>query len=251
MASEKTAAKNTKRPMLQPISVPKAADILAERLRDLILSGKVPEGDMLPTERELVAESGLSRSSVREALRVLEVEGLIITRPGRAGGSTVKLPGSGSVARSIELFVKTHGIRLSDLLDCRLGVEPFLASRAAMHRTPEELIEIQDLHQRFSESTRDLLTYKRLNLDWHLAVARASKNELLIVLMEAIADPIFDSSGYQEVTTEAIRAAAVKAHTGIVRAIEDQDADAAFNRMQRHLSAYSSVAHETLLRAES
>ena len=250
MASERPETKSTRTPMLQPISVPKAADILADRLRDLILSGKVPEGEMLPTERELVAESGLSRSSVREALRVLEVEGLIVTRPGRAGGSTVKLPGSGSVARSIELFVKTHGIRLGDLLDCRLGVEPFLASRAAINRTDEDLAEIRELHQRFSDSTRDLLTYKRLNLDWHLAVARASKNELLIVLMEAIADPIFDSSGYQEVTTEDIRAAAVKAHAGIVRAIEGRDAEAAFNRMQRHLSAYSTVARETLLNAE-
>ena len=251
MATEKTEAKNGRSPMLQPISVPKAADILADRLRDLILSGKVPEGEMLPTERELVAESGLSRSSVREALRVLEVEGLIVTRPGRAGGSTVKLPGSGSVARSIELFVKTHGIRLADLLDCRLGVEPFLASRAAMNRTEEDLAAIKDLHRRFSESTRDLLTYKRLNLDWHLAVARASKNELLIALMEAIADPIFDSSGYQEVTTEKIRAEAVRAHAGIVRAIEAQDAEDAFNRMQRHLGAFSSVAHQTVLREET
>ena len=122
MALPKADAKQDRRPMLDPINVPKAADILANRLRDLILSGKVPEGEMLPTERELVEDSGLSRSSVREALRVLEVEGLIVTRPGRAGGSTVKLPGSGSVARSIELFVKTHGVRLQALLDCRLAI---------------------------------------------------------------------------------------------------------------------------------
>jgi DNA-binding FadR family transcriptional regulator len=232
---------------LEPISVPKASDILAERLRALILSGKIAEGEMLPTERELVQDSGLSRSSVREALRMLEVEGLIVTRPGRAGGSTVKLPGSGSVTRSIELFVKTHGIRLQALLDCRLAVEPFLAGRAAENRTDEDLARIRELHEQFARSTDDVPAYKRINLDWHLAVARASGNEVLIVLMEAISQPIYDAADYKEVTTQRIREETVKAHAAIVEAIERRDAVAATNRMQRHLSAYLEVANRTLL----
>jgi GntR family transcriptional regulator, transcriptional repressor for pyruvate dehydrogenase complex len=233
--------------MLEPINVPKASDILAERLRGLILSGKIPEGERLPTERELVEDSGLSRSSVREALRALEVEGLIATRPGRAGGSTVTLPGSGSVARSMELFVKTHGIRLPALLDCRLAVEPFLAGRAAENRTEEDLARIRDLHAQFTRSTNDVLAYKRINLDWHLAVARASGNEVLIVLMEAISQPIYDAADYKEVTTKRIRDETVKAHAAIVDAIEIRDAAAAVSRMQRHLSAYIEVANQTLI----
>src|SRR3712207_4142903 len=96
--------------MLEPVLVPRASDILAGKLRDIILSGRIPAGGALPTERELVAQSGLSRASVREALRVLEVEGLILTRVGRSGGSTVTLPGRASVARSLELFVRSQGI---------------------------------------------------------------------------------------------------------------------------------------------
>ena len=247
MPTQKADVKADRRPMLDRITVQKAADILANKLRNLILTGKVREGEMLPTERELVEDSGLSRSSVREALRVLEVEGLIVTRPGRAGGSTVKLPGSSSVARSIELFVKTHGIRLPALLDCREAVEPFLAGRAAVNRTEEDLAQIQELHERFINSIGDVLTYKRLNLDWHLAVTRASGNEVLIVLMESIAAPIFDAAGYHEVTTEKIRSEAVKAHSAIMRAIEAKDEEAAFKSMERHLKAYSKVAHQTLL----
>src|SRR5690606_27239204 len=74
----------------QPIVVPKASDVLAERLRQMILSGQIQPGHQLPAERELVKETSLSRASVREALRILELEGLIETRRGRGGGSVVR-----------------------------------------------------------------------------------------------------------------------------------------------------------------
>jgi len=232
---------------LQPIQVPKASDILAARLRDLILSGRIPPGQSLPTERALVSESGLSRSSVRDALRLLEVEELIVTRPGRAGGSTVRRPGRSSVARSMQLFVRSHGIRLEALLECRVGVEPFLASLAATNHTESELAEIRDIHHRFEASEHDVSAYKRLNLDWHLAVARASRNEVLIALMEAISQPILDAAGYQEVTTPEIRHEAIRAHCAIMQALERRDSKAAFSRMEKHVAAYAAIARRMLV----
>lgn len=241
------ASNETRQGILTPINVPKASDILAGRLRDLILSGQIAPGESLPTERELVEESRLSRSSVREALRVLEVEGLIATRPGRSGGSTVQLPGRGSVARSMQLFVRSHSIRLGSLLECRLAVEPFLASLAARNHTERDLQELRDLHARFTASVDDVAMYKRVNLDWHLAIARASGNEVLIAFMEAIAQPIFDAAAYQEVTTPELRREAVAAHAAILAAVEKRNSERAFSRMQKHIGAYSEIAHRELL----
>ncbi len=68
---------------LAPIEVQKTSDVLASELRRQILSGVLPPGASLPVERDLIAQSGLSRSSVREALRILEAESLVSTRPGR------------------------------------------------------------------------------------------------------------------------------------------------------------------------
>ena len=82
-----------------PVTVPKAADILANQLRDMIVSGRLTPGSFLPNERQLVTDSGLSRTSVRDALRVLESEGLISTKVGRSGGSMITLPGRDAVAR--------------------------------------------------------------------------------------------------------------------------------------------------------
>jgi GntR family transcriptional repressor for pyruvate dehydrogenase complex len=228
--------------MISPVLVPKASDVLAGRLRELIINGNFSPGDFLPTERELVSESGLSRTSVRDALRVLESEGLIATKTGRAGGSIVKLPGRNSIARSVELFVLTHGVRLEALLECRVAVEPTLARLAARRRTPSQLEEITAIHQKFVASTDDVPLYKSINLDWHLAVARASGNEPLTALMEAIATPIRNAMDYQHVTTPELRSLAVKAHTVILKAIADQDEEAAFKRMNGHVSAYRDIA---------
>ncbi len=233
---------------IAPISVPKASDILAEQLRDLILNGAISPGGALPPERELVVNSGLSRSSVRDALRMLEVEGLIVTKPGRSGGSIVRLPGRETVARPLELYVKSHEIHLESLLDCRLAVEPFLASRAAQNHTDEDLSLIKDIHARFLATTDNIAEYKRLNLEWHLAIAQASHNELLIALMEAISQPILEADGYHQVTTEAIRIEAKKAHSAILDAIESRNADQAHSRMARHLGAYIAVAQTVALK---
>ena len=84
---------------LSPVFVPKAADVLAETLREQILNGRLGVGSLLPNERELSERAGLSRTSVREALRILEVEGLIATRTGRNGGSEVVRPTSATLER--------------------------------------------------------------------------------------------------------------------------------------------------------
>ena len=229
-------------PLISPVVIPKAADVLAARLRDLIVEGHFAPGDFLPTERELAAEAALSRTSVRDALRILETDGLITTKVGRAGGSMVTLPGRASVARSVELFVRTHGIQLEALLECRVAIEPTLARLAARHRTPAQLAEITAIHETFVTSVDDVPVYKRINLDWHLAIARASDNQPLIAMMEAIAMPIRDAMDYQHVTTPDLRAIAVKAHTVILKAIAEQDEEAAFKRMDRHVSAYRDIA---------
>lgn len=235
--------------IVEPIKVPKGSDILAGRLRDLILAGEVSPGDPLPTERELVKESGLSRSSVREALRALEIEGLISTRPGRAGGSMVQRPGRGSVARSMEVFVKTHGIRLDSLLECRFVIEPFLAGMAAERHTEEELAELTRLHEAFAASADDVVLYKRVNLDWHLAVARASGNEVLTTLMEAIAEPIYEAAGYREVTTLKHRRQTIRVHGVILAAIAERDRARAEQAMANHIRAYVEVARRDITRA--
>lgn len=238
MDQKATAAKQA----ISNIVVEKASDILASRLRQLILSGELQPGDPLPNERELVEQSGLGRSSVREALRALSAEGLISTRGGRGGGSFVTLPDLSSMRKPVELFIRTNDVSFESLLDCRVAVEPTLARLAARNRTDEEAENLQRIHEQFAASVNNVADYRRLNLEWHLAVTRASRNAPLIALMEAISSPILESSRPTSVTTKKIREATVKVHGRIQAAIMRQDGDEAFRLMTRHVEAFQAIS---------
>jgi GntR family transcriptional repressor for pyruvate dehydrogenase complex len=223
------------------VSVPKASDVLADRLRELILSKRFAEGTPLPTERELVAQSGLSRTSVREALRVLETEGLIATKAGRNGGSQVRRPGRESISRSFELFVRSHGVRFEALLEAREAIEPAAARLAAIHRTDGDLAEMTRIHRALEEVSADVTEHVRLNLQWHRAIMRASRNELLIAFFDAIADSVQAATESRSLNSADVRREVVRAHGRVLAAIAARDADAAFRRMQRHVDAYSTL----------
>jgi len=226
---------------LAAVVVPKASDVLAARLRELILSRGLAEGTPLPTERELVAQSGLSRTSVREALRVLETEGLVLTRAGRNGGSQVRRPGRESISRSFELFVRSHGVRFQALLEAREAIEPAAAALAAIHRQDADLAEMTRIHKALDQVTDDVAEHVRLNLMWHRAIMRASRNELLIAFFDAIADSVQAATESQSLNSADVRREVVRAHGRVLAAIAAKDADAAFRRMQRHVGAYSSL----------
>ena len=222
---------------LAPIYVPKTSEVLADQLRRQILGGAVGPGSSLPAERDLVTQTGLSRGSVREALRILEAEGLVSTRPGRQGGSVARQPGDDSLARSVSLFVHGRGISLISLLQTREAVEPSLAQLAAQNRTDAELQELVEITQRVEDAFADAPLYLAANVEWHCAIANASHNELLRAFMIAISTMVYKASAIENFATDDVRTVVIKAHRRILAAIIAQDGEAARRRMARHLAA--------------
>jgi len=222
--------------------VPKVSGVLAEHLRESILRGELPEGSPLPTERQLGERSGLSRASVREALRILESEGLIHTRPGRNGGASVKQPTAESIARSVELFVRGHRVRLESLLETREAIEPAIARLAAVNRNDDDLARLSTAQARLTANTHDRTAYLAANVDWHLAVALASHNEPLIGFMTAIAGVIHSATELDPLDTDEVRGLTIAAHKRIHAAIAAGDPAAAERRMARHVHAYGAKA---------
>lgn len=226
------------------VLVPKASAVLADRLRELILSKGAPEGMPLPTERALMAQSGLSRASVREALRVLETEGLIHTKSGRNGGSIIRRPGHEGVSRSLDLFVRSHDVRFEAVLEVREAIEPAAARLAALHRTDADLEAIRAAQHRLEAAAGNIAEFVRTNLDWHLAVMKASQNEILVAFFTAMTQPIHAATEYRSLNTAEVRRKVVRVHQQVIAAIAARDADAAFRRMQRHVSAYAVLARQ-------
>jgi DNA-binding FadR family transcriptional regulator len=232
---------------IQPITVPKAADVLANALREKILAGELKERVDLPPERDLSEQAGVSRATVREALRILEGEGLIETRVGRNGGSTVARPGSEKIERTVGIFIRSQGIRFEAVLETRAAIEPASARFAAAHRTDADLLELQRCHERLEAASRqaDPDAYIRANLDWHVQVVRASHNELLIAFISAVSQAIYVETDIEGFSSPTVRAAVIHAHQRVMDAIRDGDGDAAARRMERHVGAYIAAVRDT------
>lgn len=217
------------------IQTVKASSMLAERVRTAILDGELSDGEFLPPEREMMTQSGLSRATVREALRILESEGFIETRRGAAGGAMVCQIQTGSVVRSIDFLIRSQGIRFEALHQAREAIEPACARLAALNHTDETLAAIEAAAADMEAAGMDIAAFRAGNVAWHLAIAEASANELLIAFMGAIAN-VFEQSTVGS-HSKALRNSVLKAHGRVTRAIAARDGEAAERFMRQHVAA--------------
>jgi GntR family transcriptional regulator, transcriptional repressor for pyruvate dehydrogenase complex len=222
------------------INVPKSCDVLADRLHKQIVDGAYPPGAALPTERELVSETGLSRGSVREALRILEARGMVRTRPGRYGGTVVAELSDEFLGGQIHDFAKVRGVPLHALVEARQALEPMIAYLAAKNRTPQDLAELEAISARLDAAAADdVPRFLEENANWHIALAAASHNDLLRAFVASISSLMLDVSRIESFASDDVRQLVTTAHRRILDAIHAQDAEKARRRSERDVEAYA------------
>jgi DNA-binding FadR family transcriptional regulator len=124
---------------------PKTAELVAGTLRRMVVDGQLKDGDFLPNEAELMAHFGVSRPTLREAVRVLESERLVEVRRGSRTGARVRVPGPEIVARPAGLLLEVSGATIADLMTARSGIEPMAARLLAENGTPEAFDELENM----------------------------------------------------------------------------------------------------------
>ncbi|GLV24694.1 FadR/GntR family transcriptional regulator [Sphingobium sp. TomTYG45] len=217
---------------------------MSEDIRSRIIAGEFPTGHRLPSERELGEQYGLGRASVREALRALEAQGLVHTIQGRGGGSVVKVPAADSIEQSIELFMHGQQINFDTVIETREFIEPIVARLAARRREDSDLYELGRTHALLQANEDRPENFLEANVAWHLAVAHASHNPLLIAFMSAISRAVHRGTTAEGFNSLETRRATIRAHEKIVEAIVKRDEDAACRRMERHVFAYAETAEQ-------
>jgi GntR family transcriptional regulator, transcriptional repressor for pyruvate dehydrogenase complex len=128
-----------------PIRSPKTAELVAGTLRRMVVDGQLKEGDFLPNEAELMAHFGVSRPTLREAVRVLESERLVEVRRGSRTGARVRVPGPEIVARPAGLLLELSGATIADVMVARAGIEPIAVRLLAEAGTPAAYDELEDM----------------------------------------------------------------------------------------------------------
>lgn len=224
---------------LGPIKGVRSRDVLADVLREQILAGARRTGVALPAERELVAETGLSRASVRDALRILEGEGLIEIKQGRYGGSMVRQPADDALAKPIALFVRGRNVSVREMVEARVVFEPTIAEFAALRRTPDELEALAAVTRELEQAMDDIPRFLDVNVRWYLALADACHNDLLRAFVSSIAGLILEETGKEGLTPEPTRSVILKSHQRVLEAVKNGDAAAARRRMTRHVGGYA------------
>jgi DNA-binding FadR family transcriptional regulator len=207
----------------------RAPDVVAATLRRQILSGELAPGDSLPTEAELISQLGVSRETVRMALRLLDAEGLTTTSQGRSG-VRIRHPEPERVARSlVQLFTLT-GATWGDLLSFRIMLEPAAAAHVAEHATASQRERIAAVAD--GGIAPDGTGYH----EFHELLVEASGNPLLTTVLAAVEQAVRWAAAEQNIT-QYDRAEAAKSHRAIAAAIAAKDAQKAERRMRQHLEA--------------
>ncbi len=217
---------------MKPATTLSLPDRLSVDLERLILDGELAPGDRLPPERALAEHLGVSRVSIREALRELENRGLIDRKPGR--GTVVLSPGERSgIADRIGEAVNAASAEIRDIMELRAIVEPPIARITAGRARPRDIAQLRELVEAMeSESAKD--RYAELDRAFHQSIAQYTHNPLLELINEQIAQQIAPSRGsrYQ---TRARRQVSSAAHRRIFEAIAAGDGDLAEAEARAHV----------------
>jgi GntR family transcriptional regulator, transcriptional repressor for pyruvate dehydrogenase complex len=226
------------------IRQPRVAEIVASRLRDDILSGRLKEGDILPSQESMFTEFGVSPPALREAIHILEVDGLVSVRRGNMGGAVVHLPSAERTAHMISMVLQSRSSTPADVSGALMHLEPICAGMCAARedRLTEVVPHLQAEIDRQGEQFEDTAQYVRNARRFHEALVSRCGNEAMILLIGSLeliwsaheSSVWGDEGGPMQHKT---MRAALRDHQRLLDAIRDGNADRAVRLAQDHLAA--------------
>jgi GntR family transcriptional regulator, transcriptional repressor for pyruvate dehydrogenase complex len=197
----------------------------------LISEGSLVPGHRLPAERKLAEMFGVSRSSLRQALKVLEIMGVIAQRVG--DGTYLNTAAPSILAEPLEFLILLDGISFHELMEARLIVEPELAARAAARATPEEIAELRQMLIEMEESRGDHARFTQYDLLFHQTIFRIAGNRVCSLMFTVVHRSL---ERLIHLTSQLVEPEhTLQLHRRIFVAIRRRDADESRRRMTEHL----------------
>ncbi len=215
------------------VPVERASAAVAAQLRAAILDGRYPEGGRL-LERDLVEQFGVSRITVRDALRSLEAMGLIEMRLGARGGAFVTVPSGDVMAQTMLNLMTLWSVAPEDVVEARLVVELGTVTLACSRATEDDLARLREHCERSREALEAKRYARELSWEFHTHLAEAAHNGATEALTHAFHSSLRRIPSSTRQRNRAL-ALTVEEHVRIVDAVEDRDATAARRAMAEHI----------------
>ena len=221
-----------------PVAHRRAFEAILDQLEALIAAGVLSAGDRLPAERELAAQLQVSRTSVREALRVLEALGLVATRRGADHGAVLLREPGNAFATSVRLLAALGHVELEEIVDFRAIVESGAARGLAERRDPAVLATLDALLERSEAEDVAHADFHALDAEFHVTLVRSAGNRL-VNLMESGVDSalrrVITEVGFLEERWDDIRTPIIEEHRALLDAIRQGEAARAAELANAHV----------------
>jgi GntR family transcriptional regulator, transcriptional repressor for pyruvate dehydrogenase complex len=227
---------------LREVEVVKPSDLIIQQIKGLIASGQLKPGDRLPSERVLSEKFGLGRTHVRDALKTLEVYGVLKTLP--QSGTVVSGLGLTALEGLISNILEVESPDFASLVETRLLLELESARLAALRRTDANLLEIKGALDAYLDRMQRNGVAVEEDMMLHLKIAEASQNSVLKSLMMIIIPDILNAFSQYHICDEVEAKQRYREHLSIYERIADKDSDGAVAAMREHLHDIMSRAND-------
>lgn len=222
--------------MFSRVNAGRVSELIVAQIRLLIRDGHLTAGDRLPSERELGERFGVSRVTVREALRGLEANGLVTIRVGARGGAFVTAPTSAKVSEGITDLIKLSVLTPAEVTEARrvfeIGMVPLVCERA----TEEDITDLLEICDRADAAVAEGDYPVSLSAEFHVRVARASHNAAIEMIAQTFHEPTIMSLERAQDEDPQVGVVGSEEHRKFVVAVRDKDLATAEAVMNKHLA---------------
>ena len=212
----------------------KAAQIVARQIKHAVLSGELSVGDKLPSERELIVQFSYSRSVIREALRLLEDDGLIRLQAGRNGGAVITNPDTSQIMTNIDMLLRLQQTSVQEVHEAQRLIEPTVVRLAIERATEEDFARVRETIELIEAHPDDIELVRLQSNRFHTILGEATKNNVVAIVAGMVRQIVVDLK-YEGTPDEALEIARI--HRRILEAIEAKDLESAIRRSLRHIDA--------------
>ena len=224
--------------MFTKVRVGRVSEEVVKQVQEAIFSGELKPGDRLPPERELAGQFGLSRMSVRDALRTLESSGLIKIKVGSSGGAFIREPYFDPLRESLSSVLRSKKANILELVETRKIVETAIVELAAARATEDDLSAMREAVEGAKRALEaGDLNYGPYSVKFHAALAQAGKNHVLNLTVRSFR-AFFADVLEKLLPTEDMARRAIADHWELYKAIESRDGQKARRLMSEHLEYF-------------
>lgn len=220
---------------------PKAAMLVAQRIMRDVIAGRLKPGNLLLPERTMLEKYQTGRGTLREALRLLEFQGVIALKPGPRGGPVLQDPDASHLASTLVLLLQLKEAPFRSIVEVRTALEPMISRLAAERMADDALGDLGDTIDQMRDDLDDQDSFLEANKRFHDIIAWSSGNPLFGYIVDSLLG-IMDGTVIGIDYPAPRRVAILKAHDEIFQALKSRDPEASEARMRKHIDEYVKYA---------